>query len=124
MPRYTRPMRTLLAVAVVLGVAGGCGMEQKSHMDEADKAFSAGRLDGKFGHNDPILMMLSPEERGALEDAGLMASDGIEPIGDDLDGGAPPEEVKSGSEKAGDVMMSILTVGVTVGMMVAPYLLF
>ena len=98
-------------------------------MEEADQAFSAGRLDGKFGHHDPLLAMLSPEERGALERAGLMADDGINPASDEFGadeggGGALGEEPKSGMQKTGDVMMSILTVGVTVGMMVAPYLLF
>jgi hypothetical protein len=33
-------------------------------------------------------------------------------------------EEKSTADKAGDVMMSVLTVGVTLGMMAAPYLLF
>jgi hypothetical protein len=127
-PRYTPSMRLVVVAVGVALLVGACGaMDEKRA--KRDHEFSAGRLDGKFGSDDAIVHMLSPEERNALDHAGLMA----EPLPpDEADAAAAGADddtdidgrPKTKAQKAGDVMMSVLTVGVTLGMMAAPYLLF
>jgi len=133
-PRYTARMRTALAVAVVAVawmVAAGCTAE-KVRAAKAER-LSAARLDGKFQQDDPLIMMLSPEQRAAMMKQGMLA----EPDeGSDLDGDgiADLETVSAEDEKAaeeqsnmdaaGDIAMSVLSVSITLGMMAAPYLLF
>ena len=125
--RYTRPMRlVVVVVGMALLASAACGIEEKRA--KRSEEFSAARLDGKFGADDPIIQMLSPQERAALDDAGLMgeplpppdpaevAADG-QKIGFD---GKP----QSTSDQVGDAVMSVLSVGFTIGMMAAPYLLF
>ena len=125
---YTRPMRTALAVvamAVALVAIGGCAAE-KQRAAQAER-LSAARLDGKFQHDDPLVMMLTPEQRAAMAKQGMLA-DASE--NEDLDGDgvadvdAAVAEEQSGMDAAGDVMMSVLSVSITLGMMAAPYLLF
>ncbi len=125
---YTRPMRTALAVvamAVALAAIGGCAAE-KQRAAQAER-LSAARLDGKFQHDDPLVMMLTPEQRAAMAKQGMLA-DASE--NEDLDGDgvadvdAAVAEEQSGMDSAGDVMMSVLSVSITLGMMAAPYLLF
>jgi hypothetical protein len=128
---YTRPMRTALAVvamAVALVAIGGCAAEKQRTVKE--ERLSAARLDGRFQHDDPLVMMLTPEQRAAMAKQGMLAdADETE----DLDGDGVPDvdnaaleadEDKSGMDAAGDVMMSVLSVSITLGMMAAPYLLF
>jgi hypothetical protein len=121
----------LAVMAVVVGLVmaiGGCAAE-KTRVEKEDK-ISAARLSGKFRHDDPIVKMLSDDERAALGRAGMMEvrAEGDETLGEGEDGegadGDALTENKTGMDKAGDVMMSVLTVGVTLGMMAAPYLLF
>ena len=127
---YTRPMRMALAVvamAVALVAIGGCAAEKQRTVKE--ERLSAARLDGKFQHDDPLVMMLTPEQRAAMMKQGMLA-DAEET--EDLDGDGVPDvdaaaleaEEKSGMDAAGDVMMSVLSVSITLGMMAAPYLLF
>jgi hypothetical protein len=128
---YTRPMRLVVVAVGMALLVGACSAMQDMEDKRAkrDQEFSAGRLDGKFGADDPIVHMLSPEERNALDHAGLMA----EPLPpDEADAAAAGADddtdidgrPKTKAQKAGDVMMSVLTVGITLGMMAAPYLLF
>ena len=127
---YTRPMRTALAVvamAVALVAIGGCAAEKQRTVKE--ERLSAARLDGKFQHDDPLVMMLTPEQRAAMAKQGMLAdADETEDLdGDgvpDVDAAALEAEEKSGMDAAGDVMMSVLSVSITLGMMAAPYLLF
>ena len=127
---YTRPMRTALAVvamAVALAAIGGCAAE-KQRAAQAER-LSAARLDGRFQHDDPLVMMLTPEQRAAMAKQGMLAdADETEDLdGDgvpDVDAAALEAEEKSGMDAAGDVMMSVLSVSITLGMMAAPYLLF
>lgn len=125
---YTRPMRTALAVvamAVALVAIGGCAAE-KQRAAQAER-LSAARLDGKFQHDDPLVMMLTPEQRAAMAKQGMLA-DASE--NEDLDGDgvadvdAAVAEEQSGMDAAGDIAMSVLSVSITLGMMAAPYLLF
>jgi hypothetical protein len=118
-------MRSILVVVGLALALGGCAAEEQREKDE--KAFAATRLNGKFRESDPIVQMLSPNERAAMANQGLiddsepeLGPDG-EPLDAELADGKPP---KSKMDKAGDAMMSVLTVGVTLGMMAAPYLLF
>ena len=117
----------LLAVVVAVVVAGGCAAE-KQRLQEEDR-LSAGRLDGRFRHDDPLVEMLSPTEREAMQRVGMLApppplEEGE--VDEDGDGiaDAAVEEPPSKMDQAGDVMMSVLSVGITLGMMAAPYLLF
>jgi hypothetical protein len=122
----------VLAAGLALLMGSACGLDQE-RAKKKDDDFSASRLDGKFGANDPIVQMLSPEERSALGNAGLMA-DGDVPSGDpDAENGDGTDgdngtnafgQPKTTGDKIGDAMMSMLTVGLTLGMMAAPYLLF
>lgn len=120
--RYTRGMRAvMMAGMVALALAGGCAAEQQRV--EREDRISATRLGGKFREDDPLVQMLSEDERGALHRAGMLAPVPEAELLASADA-AKAEEEKSPADKAGDVMMSVLTVGVTLGMMAAPYLLF
>jgi hypothetical protein len=116
----------MVAVVLALVMAGGCGVEQaRVDKQEKEDKISAARLGGKFRYDDPLVQMLSPEERGALGKAGMMAE---VPEGEELadaDGATPSDEKEqTGMEQAGGVMLSVLSVVVPLGMAVAPYLLF
>ena len=125
---YTRPMRTALAVvamAVALVAMGGCAAE-KQRAAQAER-LSAARLDGRFQHDDPLVMMLTPDQRAAMAKQGMLADT---EEAEDLDGDgvadvdAAVAEEQSGMDAAGDIAMSVLSVSITLGMMAAPYLLF
>ena len=109
-------------------VAAGCSAE-KVRAAKAER-LSAARLDGKFQQDDPLIMMLTPEQRTAMMKQGMLANadEGADLDGDgiaDVDAEAvKADEEQYGMETAGDVMMSVLSVSVTLGMMAAPYLLF
>jgi len=111
----------LVAVVLAVVAAGGCAADQKRI--EKEERLSAARLDGKFRHDDPLVKMLSPAEREALARQGMLAPI---PEGEELAEGedAFAEEEKTTMDAAGDVMMSVLSVTVTLGMIAAPYLLF
>lgn len=120
-------MAPVAVVVLAMIMVGGCAAEQIKA--EKEERISAARLSGKFRHDDPLVKMLSPEERAALDRAGMLAPrpEGEELAGDpdSMDEAATTDdEEKSTADKAGDVMMSVLSVGVTLGMMAAPYLLF
>ena len=127
-------MRTALAVAVVavaFMVAAGCSAEEVRAAKV--ERLSGARLDGKFQQDDPLVMMLTPEQRTAMMKQGMLADakEGSDLDGDniaDIDIDAAEDEKaaeeQSGMDAAGDVMMSVLSVSITLGMMAAPYLLF
>jgi hypothetical protein len=120
-------------LALLMGSACGLDAEHLKKQHDADE-FSASRLDGKFASNDLIVQMLSPEERAALGNAGMMADAEVgsgdpaaEDGGEKTDGDNSTDafgQPKTTGDKIGDAMMSMLTVGITLGMMAAPYLLF
>ncbi len=119
-------MRSALLVAMVAAaVLGGCAAE-KQRVEKEDK-ISAARLTGKFRHDDPLVVMLSAPERAALERAGMMEprpEGADDATGEGDDAAADEHADKSNMDAAGDVMMSVLSVGISLGMMAAPYLLF
>ena len=125
-PGYTGHMRFSWVAVVAVAVVIGCAAEKQRVQDE--ERLSASRLDGRFQYDDPLVQMLSPREREAMERVGMMAPKPELAEGDvdeDGDGLAdPPKEEQSSMDQAGDVMMSVLSVGITLGMMAAPYLLF
>ena len=122
-------MRMLLLVAVLAVLAAdGCGME-KDRERLREERFSAARLSGSYKADDPMVQMLSPGEREAMVRAGMMEPEELDGAmdlaeGEDGDDEGEDEGEKTTSEKAGDAVMSMLVVGVTLGMMAAPYLLF
>jgi len=122
-------MRTVLvAVVLALVAVGGCTTAAEKKRVETEERLSAARLGGKFHHDDPLVAMLSPAEREALLNQGMLepGPDGElvaskeDGEGEEGDGDAP----KSLTDQAGEVMMSVLSVSVTLGMIAAPYLLF
>jgi hypothetical protein len=118
----------VVAAAMVMAI-GGCMAAAEKERVEKEEKISAARLGGKFRHDDPIVKMLSDDERSALSRAGMMEprQEGEELGEGEGEGGeetAAADEEKSDMDKAGDVMMSVLSVTVTLGMMAAPYLLF
>ena len=131
---YSDAMRmALVAVVLAMVVAGGCAGEKQKAVHE--EQISAARLSGKFRYDDPLVTMLSPTERAALDRAGMMQAkpppefdaDGNEIAAADETGdesSAEAETDKSTVDKAGEAMMAVLAVIVPIGMAAAPYLLF
>ena len=122
-------MRTLFAAVAVLVMMGGCSdhLEEQRKKDLDNERFSAGRIGGKFEQDDPIVMMLAPEQREALRRSGMMSDlppeemeydENGEPIEGDL------ADSKTTGEKIGGGVISVLAVVVPLAMTVAPYLLF
>ena len=119
-------MRTvLMATALLLGLVGGCTMEDSHrpyfHDDSKDlPEFSAARLGQPFD-DASISEVLSPEEREALsmsEFADMFAPP-------ENDGGErPAPRGQSTGDKIAGASMSLIGVGITLGAMAAPYLLF
>lgn len=124
-------MRMMLSVmGVALLVAGACAPERNRVADlDADDGISAERLGGGIEGQGSIVHLLSPEERVALDRAGLIrhkdeqtALADVEGIDDEVVEEGEDEGVTS-AEVTG-TMMSLLAVGISLGVMVAPYLLF
>ena len=119
-----------VVVAVVLGllVAGGCAATADKKKAEREDRLSASKIGGKFQRDDPLVQMLSPEERVALDRAGMLApgDDEIGPDGEPIASDETSEEADEGSaaNKAGGIALSVLSVVLPIGMAVAPYLLF
>ena len=121
-------MVVVMVVALAVVTAGGCmSMTEQKRLEKEEK-ISATRLSGKFRHDDPLVAMLGPSERDALDRAGMLEPMTEEELAeaDALAEGKDPngEEEKSFQDQAGEVLMSVLSVSVTLGMMAAPYLLF
>ncbi len=132
---YTRPMaRTAMVAvaAVIVTMALGCAATEKQRLEaEHEEKISAARMSGKLRHDDPLVVMLSPDEREALGRAGMLeapvdgdvAADPADPNGDpdqvDADG-----KPRTTADKAGDVAIAVMSVLVPLGMAVAPYFLF
>jgi hypothetical protein len=126
--------RTAMAVvaAAVVTMALGCAVTEKQRLEtEHEEKISAARMSGKLRHDDPLVVMLSPDEREALGRAGMLeephegdvAADAADPNGD-------PDEVdedgkpRTTADKAGDVAIAVMSVVVPLGMAIAPYFLF
>ena len=113
---------SLAAVTLLLVVQlPACGLDNKKHPDPADDTgdFAADRLGSD---EDSFFNDLDPAERGALERSGIAtprpAHDDADPAPDSKD------DPESKSEKAGGIAFSVLTVAMTIGAAVAPFLLF
>lgn len=119
----------LVAVVLALVAAGGCMTAAEKKRTETEDRLSAARIGGKFHHDDPLVAMLAPEEREALHRAGMLqpGPDGelvASKDPDEGDGEGGDDAKKSLPDQAGEVLMSVLSVSVTLGMIAAPYLLF
>ena len=126
-----------LLVAAVLGV-GGCGLEDKHHPFFHDKDSEAPELEGAHlgdsWEDDSVADFLSPDERDSLRQSGTAYIRADDDLDDDLidsehakaDEPLPDEQdgFKRTLDKAGKMAVSALGVGITVGMVVAPYFLF
>jgi hypothetical protein len=118
------------AVALAVGVSlGACGPESHRpffHDDRDDlPEFSAARL-GDPMEEGAIMSMLSPAEREAVRRAGLPLRD-VEPPAAAAAAEPPPARERTVGDTldtAGKATLAALGVAVSVGAMVAPYLLF
>jgi hypothetical protein len=116
-----------LGLAVAALVGGACGME-KEHAKH-DAAFSAEHL-GDADEDDSFAALLSPEEREAVERSGMTK----DPHPDDDEQSPQPnhaatdEQPKGNFERnadtAGKLGVALLSVGVTLGAIAAPFFLF
>jgi hypothetical protein len=97
----------LAGLALVGLVSCGLGHE-KPPGDAARSEYSA--------EDDSILDLLEPEEREAVERAGVT---GARP-----QQAAPAQDGESAADTAGKVGLSVLSVAITIGAAVAPFLLF
>lgn len=118
-------MRTaMLAAAMAVAITvWGCATEKPR--PERDDFMSASTLGVP---SDSLLRHLTPEERAALDRVGM--TDKIkaeEAMGDpepDADLEAPDAEHESGADRAGKMGVAVLQVGITLGMLAAPFFLF
>ena len=124
-----------LLVAAVVGT-GGCGISDQHrpffHEDDKDtEEFSTARL-GDSWEDNSVADFLRPEERTALRQSGTAALRADDLMDEPDEHGAAsvafPDEPKTGVgaalDKAGKVAVSALGVGISIGMVVAPYFLF
>ena len=109
---------SLAAVALLaLVLLPACGLEQKRPDPGDDMGdFAADRLD--LSEEDSFFDDLDPAERRAVEKSGMGTP---RPASEDTDAAPQPE---SKSETAGKVGLSVLSVAMTIGAAVAPFLLF
>ena len=117
-----------LGLAVAALVGGACGMEKERAKDDA--AFSAEHL-GDPDDEESIADLLSPEQREALERSGMktgpqLADDDELPhhrkaAGEDEQ---PKGRLERTSDTAGKLGVALLSVGVTLGALAAPFFLF
>lgn len=125
-------MRTMVLVAALMAavVLGGCAAE-KARVDQRRQDLSAAALGVP---SSSLLRHLTPEERDALDRAGM--TDRV--VSEEAMGGAPDadgeddlsadevgdDEPDSTSEKAGKIGIAVLQVGLTLGMLAAPFFMF
>jgi hypothetical protein len=134
---YKGPMRTVVTVAAVCALlcVGACGTERNRPEEQVDADVTAEDLgDGGLAADDDIVQMLSPDQRAALEQNGMIrAAEAADPSDTDTanadeagdeDGADADHKNESTSKKVGGAMMSLLAVGFSIGVMAAPYLLF
>jgi hypothetical protein len=127
--------RWVVLAVVAVGLGAGCAVQddRRPWFHDPDKdmpEFSASRL-GDSWEEDSVASFLRPEEREALRrsgTAGLRASDLDEPAerpaDDELLANESDDGMGRAFDKAGKMAVTALGVGVTVGMVVAPYFLF
>src|SRR5437867_588355 len=126
-----------LLVAATVGV-GGCALEDQHHPFFHDKDSEAPELSsarlGDSWEDDSVSDFLTADERQALRHSGTSALR-ADDLDDDLGEGEraeaeeplpkePQGAVSRALDKAGKVAVSALGVGISVGMVVAPYFLF
>ncbi len=114
---------------LVMGMAGAmvlvaCAAEQ-ARVEQRRRDLSAAALGTP---SRSLLAQLTPEERVALERAGMggpaaSSEEPDAPIDDPSDPEAP-EEPERATETAGKVGVAVLQVGLTLGMLAAPFFLF
>src|SRR5262249_36849624 len=115
--------------AIVVGgwLCGACGMDQ-SHKpffhdeDEDTPGYSSNLADPL--DEDSVVALLTPDEREAIEHAGMKLKDDRDP-----ETSAPSErpqgmDGETRADKAGKLTLALLTVGITLGTMAAPFFMF
>ena len=115
-----------LGLAVAALVGGACGMEKERAKQDA--AFSAEHL-GDLDDEDSIVDLLSPEQREAVERSGIKTGPQLADDDEELSPRGKPaatdEQPKGGIEDtAGKLGVALLSVGVTLGALAAPFFLF
>ena len=123
-------MGGVAAWAVVGLLASACAVDQHRpyfHDDEKDTpAFSAARIGDKFD-DDSVADFLEPEEREAVRRSGMtgIRVEDAAALDEVAKAPEPPKgPIASALDKVGKVGVSLLGVCVTIGMAIAPFLLF
>jgi hypothetical protein len=122
----------VLAVAAIVvgGWLGACGMDQKHkpffHQDDEDGPAYSSKL-GDPLDEDSVAALLTPDEREAVERSGMK----VRHESDQDESSDPSSRPKgyadsedSTADKAGKLSMALLTVGITLGAMAAPFFMF
>jgi hypothetical protein len=116
--RVRRARAGLIAVVAAAALIGSCGAEKRQPAPDDDHVrFSAENLPD-LDKETSILDQLEPEERAAVERSGMSGP------GEGSTGANPEPAEGSKGKTAERAAISILTVAVSVGAAVAPYLLF
>ena len=127
--RYTPAMRGAVAamVAVVVLAVGACGPETHRpffHEDSEDMPeFSAARLGDPWSEGSAA-DLLGPDEKDAVRRAGMPVRDGASPSAEARAAEEPMNGVESTADKAGKASVALLSVGLTLGALVAPFFMF
>ena len=114
-------------VAAVILAVGACGPETHRpffHDDSEDlPEFSAERLGDPWGEG-LVTDMLDPDEKDAVRRAGLPVHDDAEPSNEARADEKPPSRASTVADKAGKVSVALLSVGITLGALAAPFFMF
>lgn len=117
----------MVAVGAVLMVVGGCSAKWLESDFDRDNLPEISAADlGVPERPTPAYRHLSPEEIEALERAGIDTHYPDDRAVGDPDAEADPEGFpgETGEDKTGKAIVSVLTVGVTLGALAAPFFLF
>lgn len=114
-------------VAVVILALGACRPETHRpffHDDAEDMPeFSAARLGDPWAEGSAA-DLLGPDEKEALRRSGKPVRDGLSPSAEARANQEPMSDAESTADTAGKASIAVLSVGLTLGALVAPFFMF